>query len=136
MPATGMGVAGDFYKQGGAGGRIHLDDDAGDPLPGFWGNILRPRARRRRELDLVRSIAQIVDRYGALASGGRIVEVYCYVLIAGQFTLVFSPRRCAYPNQRRERASAYSNSSLHRRFLLLFSLGVRAQCCLLPEIIC
>src|SRR5262245_48713883 len=136
MPVTGMGVTGDFYKQSGACGRIHLDDDAGDSLPRFWGDILRPRARRRRELDLVRSIAQIVDCYGALASGGRIVEVYSYILIAGQFTLVFSPRRGADPNQRRERASAYSKSSLHRLFLLLFSPGVRAPRCLLPEIIC
>src|SRR5262245_45177593 len=129
-------VADDFYTRRSISRRVHLDDDACDALPGFWGDILRLCARWRRELDLVRSIAQIEDSYGSLADDNRIVEVYCYVVIAGQFTLVFSPRRSAYPNQRREYARACSNSSLHHRFLLLFSLGVRAQCCLLPEIIC
>jgi len=128
-------VAGDFYTRRPISGWVHLDDDAGDALPGFWGDIRHPSAGRSRELDLVRSITQIEDRYGSLATDSRIVEVYCYVVIAGQFPLVFSPRRGADPNHRRERARVCGNSSLHRRFLLLFSFGVRAQCCLLPEII-
>jgi hypothetical protein len=84
-------VAGDFYTRRPISGRVHLDDDAGDALPRFWGDIRHPSAGLSRVLDFVRSIAQIVDRYGSLATDSRIVEVYCYLVIAEQFTLVFSP---------------------------------------------
>src|SRR5262245_39597347 len=110
-------VAGDFYTRRPISGRVHLNDDAGDALPGFWGDIRHPSAGRSRELDLVRSFAQIVDRYGSLASDSRIVDVNREVSIRRQFTLVFSARRGADPNQRRERASAYGNSPLHHCLL-------------------
>src|SRR5262245_6429938 len=110
-------VAGDFYTRRPISGRVHLNDDAGDALPGFWGDIQHPSAGRSRELDHVRSFAQIVDRYGSLASDSRIVDVNREVSIRRQFTLVFSARRGADPNQRRERASAYGNSPLHHCLL-------------------